>query len=106
MKAARRLLSVGGSKSDGIKFSPWEIALIIKGVKLAEDSDFTDIQSKQKFSSISNIFHNSRCEMIYYFLMQIVQIEFIRAPAFMVHKSMYLCTANRGYMYEARYFMH
>ena len=38
--------------------------------------------------------------------MQIVQIEFIRGPAFMVHKSMYPCTTNRGYMYEARYFMH
>ena len=36
--------------------------------------------------------------------MQIVQIEFIRAPAFIVHKSMYVCTTNRGYMYEARFF--
>jgi len=68
MKAARRLFFVGGGKSDGITFSLWEIALIIRGVKLAEDSAFTDIQSKQKFSSISNVFHNSRCKMIYYFI--------------------------------------
>ena len=67
-ESSKEVAFVGGGKSDGITFSLWEIALIIRGVKLAEDSAFTDIQSKQKFSSISNVFHNSRCKMIYYFI--------------------------------------
>jgi len=43
MTATRTWLLVGGGESDGIKCHQWEIRLIIRCVKLAEDSVFTDI---------------------------------------------------------------